>query len=415
MTIRPCFRFLPALLAAALPALAQPSEERSRAFDILSQDTSEWYVPKNTISVGLRVISSGPSVSFGNLGTVPSIRDLAPFSTPNVDRLYDDGAIGRDALRVNEVDANGNQTSTPGGRYQTTTTVDGVTRVTGDFVSFTPGQSRNWTYRDADQAVGPGQVAFHTYSASSEGGVASDEQGLTGGVDVQLARALGKGRGRFQFSLVAGVSLTDINAKTGGTVTSTLHTRTDTFGLAGGAGVPPAPYSGPSFTDLVDSSGNTITAGFESTPPISQTPISSTETAVAGGATVQGNWQIKGAYFLIRLGPSVRTQITSRLGLSASAGIAGAYTGSRYIVTETILLEEIPDPVTITEEDSETKFLSGFYADLSLDWILNERTGLFGGVAMQQLDDYDQSVRGRTAKIDMGSALGFRGGINIRF
>lgn len=414
MIPRSCLRFLP-FVVLALPAMAQPSEERSRAFDILSQDSSEWYVPKSTLSVGLRVLSSGASVDFGNLGTVPSIRSIAPNSDGNVDRVYDNGAVGRDAPRINEVDGNGNQTSTPGGRYQTSTTTDGVTVVTGDFVSYTPGRSRIWGYRNASQAATPGEVSFNTYRATSDGATASDEQGLTGGVDVQLARTLGKGTGRFQFSLVTGVSLTDINAKTSGMVNSTLHTRTDTYSLVNGGSAPPAPYTGPSFTDFVNGQGTTVAGGFESTPPISQTISSTTETAVAGAAAVQGNWQIKGAYFLLRLGPSIRAKLTDRVGVSASAGVAGAYTGSKYLVTETIQLQDVNEPVTVVEEDTATKFVSGFYADVNVDWMLNERTGFFGGVSMQQLGDYDQSVGGRTAKIDMGNAVGFRGGVNIRF
>lgn len=414
MTFR-TLRLATLLSASAAGALAQPDDERSRAFDILSRDSSEWYVPKSQISFGLRVLSSGASVRFGNLGTVPSIRELPGGTAGNVDRIYDNGAIGADGLRPNEVDASGRQTSTPGGRYQTTATIDGVTRVTGDFLSFTPGQSRSWTYRNANQATVPGHVSFSAYSATSDGATASDEQGPTGGVDVQLARMLGRGAGRFQFSLVAGVSLSDISAKAGGLVTSTLHTRTDTFAMGDGGLAPPAPYTAPSFTDFIDASGQTVSGGFESTRPISQTASASTVTSLAGGASVQGNWQIKGAYFLLRLGPSIRTQLTNRIGLNASAGVAGAYTGSRYISVETIQLPDVVDPVTVTDENTATRFLGGFYADVNLDWMLNERTGLFGGVSMQQLGDYSQSVRGRTAKIEMGSAVGFRGGVNIRF
>jgi hypothetical protein len=399
-----------------LPALAQPAEERSRAFDILSRDSSEWYIPRSTVSFGLRVMSSGAAVNFGNLGTVPSLRTIAPASDGAAERIYDNGAIAKDALRSNEVDANGNQTSTPGGRYQTTVTDSaGNTTLTGDFLSYTPGQSRTWTYSNASQAAVPGQVAFNTYSAVSEGATASDDQGPTGGVDVQLTRALNRPGAKFQWGLMAGISLSDISAKANGTVTSTLRTRTDVYSLIGGGPAPGAPYSAPSFTDVITDTGNTIIGGFESTVPISEAPIGSSESLLAGAASVQGNWQIKGAYFLLRLGPSIRTQLTSRMGLSASAGIAGAYTGSRYIVVETLQIPDVAEPITVSDESTAERFLSGFYADLNLDWMLNERTGFFGGVSMQQLGDYDQSVRGRTAKIDMGNAVGFRGGINIRF
>jgi hypothetical protein len=62
-----------------------------------------------------------------------------------------------------------------------------------------------------------------------------------------------------------------------------------------------------------------------------------------------------------------------------------------------------------------TKFLNGYYADLNLEWAANERTGLFGGFTAQKFDGYDQQVNGRTARIDLGSSVGLRGGVSIRF
>jgi hypothetical protein len=228
-------RFAALLMFPVAWAVAQPEDERSRAFDILSRDTSEWYVPKSTISFGMRILSSGASIKFGNLGIVPFANPVAPASEGSVDRFYSDGAVGRDAARSNEVDANGNQTSTPGGRYQTTVTdTGGNTVLTGDFLSFTPGQSRNWNYRNGSQAATPGQVVFHSYRATSEGGTASHDEGVTGGIDVQLARHLGSGTGKLQWSLVAGVALTDINGTANGTVVSTLHL--PAAGWAHGAG-----------------------------------------------------------------------------------------------------------------------------------------------------------------------------------
>ncbi len=415
MNLRSALRVLPFVPALTLPALAQ-STERSAAFDILSRDSSEWHVPKSTMSFGFRVLSSGAQVQFGNLGSISQDLGIAPAADGEVDRFYHNGSVLRDGPRSNEVDADGNQTSTPGGRYLTTVTDEnGVTTVIGDFLSYTPGQTRIWNYRSDSQLSNPGFVGLSAYSATSDGGTASHDQGPTGGIDVQLARALTKPGGRLQWSLVAGVALSDINAKANGTVASTLHTRTDFYSL-NGLSAPDAPYSAPSFADIVDSSGNVLSpGGLETTTPLASLPAVTTESSLAGAASVQGIWQIKGAYFMIKLGPSVRTQLSSRLGLSASAGVAGAYSGSRYSVVESMTRPDVPDPISVTEESTETKFVSGFYADVSLDWLVNARTGFFGGVTMQQFGDYDQSVGGRTAKIDLGSTVGLRGGINIRF
>jgi len=64
---------------------------------------------------------------------------------------------------------------------------------------------------------------------------------------------------------------------------------------------------------------------------------------------------------------------------------------------------------------TENKFLTGYYADLNLEWAANERTGLFTGFTAQKFAGYDPSVGSRTARIDLGSSVGLRGGISIRF
>lgn len=408
----------PALLVSllALPAFAQ-NEEEDRKPITFATPADQWYQPKSTITFGYRVLSSGITVNFGNLGNVPSIQTLVPGDDATVGRVYDNGFVGVDAPRPNEVDANGNQTSTPGGRYTTTGTgTDGTTFVNGNFLSYTPGLTRSWGYNTAAQAQN-GHIAMSNFSATSEGATAEADQGVSGGVEMQLSRLFGKLGKRVEWSFTAGLALNDINAKTGGMVTSTLHTHTDYYSL-NGQPAPAAPYGGPSFGDLTDGSGTVVAVGgLETTTPISglPTPGMSTDTAAAGAASVQGNWQIKGAYFMLRLGPTVRAQINDRFGLSASIGVAGAYSGSRYSVVEQIDIPDVSEPITAIEESTANEFLPGFYADVNLEWMANNRTGLFGGVSVQQFGDYDQSVGGRTAKIDLGNAVGLRGGISIKF
>ena len=151
--------------------------------------------------------------------------------------------------------------------------------------------------------------------------------------------------------------------------------------------------------------------------PISAVPVDHVETSVVGGATVHGRYQVKGAYFLVKVGPSVHAQLSERFGVSASLGFAGAYSGTRYTAVETI---DVPDLGTVVstanpEQSDAQKFLGGYYADFNVDFAANETTALFGGITAQKLGDYEQMVGSRTAKIDIGSAVGVRGGISIRF
>jgi len=441
MTLRPLLPLVAlALLAAPVLLTAQTSSSEEERLEKLMADSAQWYVPKTTVSIGFRMLNSGGKVAFGNLGTVQFDGEVAPITDGSVDRVYDNGAVRADVPRLNEKDADGNVTSTPGGRYPGMTTfkenvldadgnpvlnADGtnvtqdVVRQTGDFLAYTPGLTRNWGYGSDTQLTGDGRIAMSTYSATSEGASAMKESGASAGVEFQYVRHFSKPASRLQWGILGGITLNGINSKTAGTVTSTLNTRTDYYSL-GGATVPPAPYFAPSFDDFLDSDGEVLgTDGLETTVPIVAAPLSHEESSTPNGVEVDGNWQVKGAYFMVRLGPTIRTQLTTRLGVSASLGVAGAYTGTTYSVVETFRVPDL-EGITIgavrgTEQTSETKFLSGYYADLNLEWIATERTGLFGGVTAQKFDGFDQSVGSRTARIDLGSSVGVRGGVSIRF
>lgn len=434
-------RLLPSALAllAALPACLSAQEasakEEERLNALVRDDGMQWREPRNHVTVGVRILSAGGQIDFGNLGerTADAIPGLDAGA---VTRTYDDGAVGADSLRDNEKDANGNQVELIDGRYYIYTTVtqnvvdaDGnvtgteqVTKMTGNYLGYQPGVTRNWTADNATQyAVHPGYVGMSVYNAISEGGGFSEEQGATGGLELEFSRDLGRMGRRIQWGVGAGITLNGINSKTAGTVSSTLRTYTDYYQVAG-ATPPTLPYTAPATSFLFDADGNLVNeSGLEITVPLSALPDPSltTQTDLAGGASVTGRWQVKGAYFMVKLGPTLRARITDRLGLIASAGFAGAYAGTRYTAFESFKAgtgdSELELTVDLPEGSTKTQFLSGYYADLTLDWAANDRTGIFGGVTAQQLGDYTQKLGGRTARIDLGSTVGLRGGVSLKF
>lgn len=411
-------------LPALLPAQTETSGKEDERLEALARSEGEWYAPKTKISVGFRMLNSGGKVDFSNLGSVPTIRDIAPVSAGAAARVYDNGRIFPDTPRANEL-ANGVQTSVPGGRYEVTSTAqDGTVFVTENLISYTTGLTRDWETLTNQQFGRPGYASFNTYSATSEGGSATHKQGATGGVEFQISRDIGRGSRNFQWGVIAGITLNDINSKSAGTIISSLNTHTDyyTYDLRNGQPAPTGIYNSlNAFTELLDSNGVQINPfGLEIAAPLSVVadPALSTDRTLAGAATVNGRWQVKGSYFMFRLGPSLRTQITDRLGLTASVGLAGAYAGTRYSAYESFAnpavageLIETADPISSTT----AKFLRGYFADLNLEWTANEILGLFGGVSAQQLSDYEQKLGDRSARVDLGSAVGVRGGISIRF
>lgn len=438
--------FLTTLAAPALLSAQVSSSSEEERLEKLMADSAQWYVPRNHVSVGFRVLSSGGKVTFGNLGIVPFEIIVPERSQGAVSRAYNNGTVNTDSPRPNESDANGVQTSTPGTRYAvngvvtvTKTNPDGttvldangnavtedVTVQVGDFIAYTPGLTRNWSFQAQSQVLADGRIAMSTYGASSDGESRMKESGVSGGVEFQFVRTLGNPNARVQFGFLTGIALNGINSKASGTVSSTLNTRTDIYSLNGqvavnGSTPPTAPYAGATaFGDYTTSVGTTQTNGLETGVPINSIPDQTVTTSTPGGINVDGRWQIKGAYYMMRLGPSIRAQLSSHLGLTASAGIAGAYAGTTYSVAERF---EVPD-VTGTfvgatsgvQESHATKFLAGYFADFNLEWAASERTGLFTGITAQKFDGYNQEVGGRTARIDLGSAVGLRGGISFKF
>lgn len=407
-------------LLSALPGLLNAQETSAKEderMNALMQQDFVYREPRTRITVGVRMINSGGKVNFGNLGERTAAA-VAPASEGAVDRVYDNGTVFADALRSSEKDANGIQVPLTGGRY---TVKDADGKVVQNLIGYQTGATRNWNGKyDAQTEDHEGYVGFNTYSAISEGASVAKEQGATGGIELTLTQDIGRLGRRVYWGLAAGVTLNGINAKSSGTIAATLRKQSDYYKILDGSSVS-MPYGTPSFTFLFDDAGNFVNdSGYETTAVLSNTPDTalSALTDIAGGAEVKGNWQVKGAYLMVKVGPTLRTQITERIGLTASAGFAAAYAGTRYTVLETFKIPAMGDLELKVEDpvgSTQTKFLSGYYADLTLDFLANDRTGLFGGLTAQRLDSYDQRLSGRTAKIDLGSAVGVRGGVSIRF
>lgn len=436
MTLR-SFQIAAALAVLALPAFLSAQEisaNEEERLEALARANAEVYTPKSNVTVGFRVLSSGAKIRFGNLGIVPTKTKVAPATDGAALRVYDNGFVNVDAARAEETAAT--TTTLPGGRYQTSVNLtgpgaDGVlgtgddvttNSVTGNLLSYAAGLTRIWSYSTPQQATTkPEYIAMSSYSATSDGGFMEKKQGVSGGVELQYARSFGKLSKRTEWSLNTGISLNDINSKARGSVLSTLRSATDFYslnGLPAPATSPGLPYTAPKSGDLTDSNGVIlIINGLETTTPLSaapSTPLSTTK-SIVGGTSVRGNWQVKGGYFMVKLGPAVRTQLTERLGLTASLGLAGAYAGTHYSAVESFDVPDVGTTISTTEVSDASKFVAGYYADLNVEWAANERTGLFGGLTAQKFDGYDQFVGGRSARIDLGSSVGIRGGFSIRF
>jgi hypothetical protein len=421
--------YLPVLLLASLPALLPAQEttgiEDERMQAIAKRNEEEWAGPKNKVTVGFRVLNTGGTVEFGNLGTIEA-KTIAPASEGAVDRVYDNGYVLADRPRTDEVDSSGNQTSPPGGRYPIYFTLTDGTKVqVGEGLGYEAGLSREWRlYTQAQLDARAGYVAYTNYSTVSEGGRFVDETEMAAGVELEFSHTFGRISRRIQWGVTTGLTLNSISSQTSGTVTATLNSRTDYYAIDGGTlgTVPEGGLGGPTGVPYIVDGIIISPSGMETTIPLNQTPDAvSDSTSTPGGATVNGRWNIKGAYFMLKFGPSIRAQFTDRWEMTASAGVAGAYAGSTYTGAETFAVAGMPDGqvagVQEIKQSNTSEFLTGYYADLTIEFAANDRTWLFGGVTAQQFGDYEQTLAstGQMARIDLGSAVGVRGGVSIRF
>ncbi len=369
-----------------------------------------------TVSAGLRARSTGADVRFGQLGTVSTTRTADPIGAPSATRVYDTGTVELDSPRQLERDADGNVVSTPGGRFQYfIENEEGESILVADILSHTPGWTRSWRYASPDQLTGDGRMAMSNFSSTSEGATAVGNQTASGGIEVGLARRLGRISPRTEWGIGLSVGLTDINSSTRSTIQATLNTLTDFYSLNGQT-PPAAPNGGPTFIDLLDDEGNLVTpSGFETTVPISQDPLSRTETSQAGAAEVDGYWQIKGAYYMMRFGPNFRGHLSDKFALFASAGFAGAYVGTQYRADETLMTDLPIAEISSRETSDDRNFMVGFYAELAAEYWITPRTGLYASATYESLGEYSQTLQDRTATIDLGKGTVFRFGLVTRF
>ena len=382
------------------------------------------------LSVHLK-LSQGPKVKFGDLGNMPVI--LALPASGVIGRTYMDGSVNVDAPRPyvagdphSEFSADGNRLSPTGGRYQVYDSRDS-TILRGDYLSYTPGLTRSWSYNNASQTTTkPGYMAFDIYNATTQGASFTGSRRYTGGFELSVSRDITNPNKRVRVSIVAGVSINGISSSKAGTVNSTLNTYTDFYSLNGlAAPITPATstqtvgviYSGPSFVTI--NGVDTESTGAEAPTALTLSTLpdgGSNNTSQTDGAVVTGLWKLKGAYFTLKLGPQVTALLTRTLALNASVGVAGSYVGTTYSATESFSVVGMPNALTTgVESSNKNTALPGYYANLDATWTLNERTGLFAGVSYDNLGEYNQSVGGRTAKIDLSATAGVRGGISIKF
>lgn len=367
-----------------------------------------------------------------------------------------------------------------------TTNADGTTTVsdtelltlaaTNKFLAYKDNQTRSWSVTDSKQINTTDKtVSMSTYGVSSAGGsVEADSSGSTG-FEVSLERKLGQ-LGRLEWGISGGLKLVTLNAKASGVVWSNLVKTTDVYHMVNTrlnlptgvyytvpTTVASLPDSDSQTLPLLDQSGNPLhdSSGKlvyqytnSTTQPVPYTlvgdqsvitPLDTNPNDVQWGAAhpetigmvkIHGNWQLKGAYYLVHLGPTFRYRFNDRFAISGNVGLAIGYIGTVFKANEyyentvdvydltgapapSLLIDPTLTNSTVyrsQEQNTTHKFIPGLYGEFNAEYWMTERTGFYLGITQQTMRSFSQDpLSGRTAKVDMGSNSGWRIGIMTRF
>src|SRR5437868_3111832 len=197
MKLRLAYALLATITLASSLRAQRPADDEDEDFT----DLGYYANAKNTLTFGFRAVQ-GAKVHFGNLGTVPSIRTLEDVTSTN-SRTYDNGAVIVDSPTARTSETAATSAAQPNGRYYTyvldPTTgeqvkdADGQPIQNGDFLSYAPGLTRSWSFRNNDQVLPDGSgIRFSNYSAVSEGAQIDGKKQLSNGIELQLSRQLRK-------------------------------------------------------------------------------------------------------------------------------------------------------------------------------------------------------------------------------
>lgn len=373
------------LFIASCAVRAQETESPLGDFAPLDDDLV-LYIPKFSVKLGFRGIS-GVKTSFGGKGVLSSTSILGD-ETGTQTRVYHDGYVALD----------------------TRTVVDPA----GNAVPITPdGKTNSWAIKEDTQAPteGPyaGLVMMHTYSATTTDASFHEKDPASGyGVELSLDREMGNVFStKMKWGLVAGMSINQISAATSADLNASVKTVTDYYSL-GGQAAPAAPFTGPIYSGSVDI-----------TPLLGSDVLHRDPEAFSVG-TVSSSWKLRGAYVTFRGGATLLVPFSSRFSALLSAGAVVVYAGSTYDVTQSFK-PNTGDTLSEFISDGDSAILPGYFVDASLQYTMNETSGLYLGAVYQSSGDYTQDVTSPdgsskyTTRIDLSKLQGIRAGVSFKF
>ena len=170
---------------------------------------------------------------------------------------------------------------------------------------------------------------------------------------------------------------------------------------------------------VIGPDGSPVTQSISNDGLIGNVPLARTTSTETDDTTIVDHWKLHGAYFTIRAGPSIIYSFNDHLKLSVSAGPAIIYAGSYYDVTQ-VMTPPTGDPIVIDIFDRTQKLVPAYYADVTVQYDVTERTGFYLGGVYQNGGSYLQTAGSQfdgtyVTRVDFSDQNGLRTGLTFKF
>jgi hypothetical protein len=257
---------------------------------------------------------------------------------------------------------------------------DGYNRV--DSSGNAGGVTWNWGYQNAAQVVGD-TIQFHA-NQSANNKVTDDPQF---GAELTYQRVIGPFLSSGRWGLEAALGWTDLDLRDNRNGTGV----TDTYQLNGV--LPPLPgyagtFAGPGVV-IGDTPTRTLTA-------------------------LNNRQKLSGQLYSLRFGPFAEWYVLPQLSFSGSLGMSLVPASVDYDFSETIQVAG-GGTVVASGRSSKSQLLYGPYASALIRYEFNECWSIYAGAQFQRLNNLDQSVGSRTARLDQSATLYGVVGLSWRF
>ena len=252
------------------------------------------------------------------------------------------------------------------------------------------GQTWNWGYQNASQVSGD-TLQMHAASVAGASDSRNDDPNL--GCSISFARDLGhQSWGRW--GIKAAFGFTEMNFSSNDPLSANAMLITDTYPL-NGVKPPAEPYAG-------SSGGPGPVIG--SSPARSITP---------GTATITGNRSLNVNLYDLRLGPAIDLNLFKGLSVELGGGLALGVVDGTFTYNETTTTTS---GATFSSGATRgTGFQPGAYAEAGLAYRLCKAASLYGGAQFEYLGEFDQSIGGRKAQLDLNQAVFCVFGLRLHF